>query len=395
MQDIFDRQVLGSTLTAPALALARQRSPGELHDLVADAGLLGKGGGGFPVHRKLALMQAQPGGPRHLVVNAGEHEPGSAKDRHLLLAHPLTVLEGALILAHAASADVVHLAVPDTAGPAIARLEAAIAQVRQAHDGLPEIRLATVPESYIVGEESALLEALSGRPPLPRKRPPYPIQSGLDGGPTLVQNVETVAHLPYLVLFGAARYLALSPAGLGVTLCTFGEEFARPGVRLVPLGLPLREVLTELGGGLASGKPIQAVQTGGPSGGFLLDGELDVAFDHASLQRAGAALGCGVIRAFDEDEDMARVVCELMDFFTAHSCGQCPGCRMQTQMLQRIMHQTLAGNGSEKLFQQVPRLIQANADKGICGFIHMPGPPILSAARKFDSLKHHTHRGST
>lgn len=395
IQDIFDRGELEAEVgqTAfPALRLAHRLSPEAIRDLIEQAGLVGKGGAGFPTCRKLALMQSQPGAVKYVVINGGEHEPGSSKDHYLLEHYPVTVLEGALILAHAASACVLHIALLQTAERAIENLKNAVRLLKE--DSLskcaPEVHISAVSESYIVGEESALLEVLSGRDPLPRQRPPHPVQAGLDGRPTLVQNVETVSHLPYIVLYGAASYRALSPAGAGVTLCTFGPEFVNDGVCLVPLGISLRDVLTIYGGGLKSGKKIKAVQPGGYSAGFLTSAELDVCFDHAPLREAGSALGCGVIRAFDEDQDMVSVAADVMDFFRQSCCGQCPGCRMQTQVLSRIMDQTLAGRGSEKLTRQVPIVLKANEDKGICGFIHMPEAPALSILKKFneDFVRH-------
>jgi NADH:ubiquinone oxidoreductase subunit F (NADH-binding) len=243
--------------------------------------------------------------------------------------------------------------------------------------------MVAVPDTYIVGEETALICALQGQPALPARRPPFPIESGIGGAPTLVQNVETVAHLPYIITFGATAYRSLGANDGGVTLCTFGPEFVRAGVRLVPLGVRLRDIVEQHGGGLRSGLGIKAVQPGGPSAGFLPASALDVKFDDASLKHAGSALGCAAIRAFSEEDDMVRVVAEQMDFFAAASCGQCPACRMTTQMLSTMTRQILAGRGTAALLRQVPVLIERNADKGICGFLKMPGPPMLSVLRHF------------
>lgn len=368
----------------PAYAKARRRAPDEVCAHIADAGLIGKGGAGFPVSRKLELIMEQAAGTRHVVINGGEHEPGSAKDRHLLEKYPLTVFEGALILAHTVSANVLHFAVPESAAGALEALRGIKENfTRDMKPCALDVRISPVPESYLLGEESALLEKLNGRPPLPRERPPFPIEEGIDGRPTLVHNVETAAHLPYILLHGPSHYRALSPAGLGVTLCTFGPEFVNDGVQLVPLGISLYEVIMGYGGGLKSGRCVKAVQPGGPSGGFLGRDELDVRFDHASLREVDASLGCGVIRAFDDDADMLQELSHITEFFMDNSCGQCPGCRMQTQMLHRIMQQTLAGEGSEKLLAQASTVIRASAEKGICGLIRMPGPPVLSALKKF------------
>lgn len=395
MIDIFSRQTIGAgTASAPAHApadrfpaatLARKLSPDRIREMVEYSGLGGKGGAGFPMHRKLALMQRQRSEQKYLIVNGSEHEPGSSKDRFLLEEYPETVLEGAVIMAHAAGAQSICIAVNESFRKAIALLETAIGELTSGElgDAMPFTSVVAVPESYIVGEESALLEVLSGRPALPRKRPPHPIESGLHEFPTLIQNVETVAHLPYIVAYGSDDYRALGRDGLAVTLCTFGPEFMNSGVRLVPLGIPLAEIVNSFGGGLKSGKPIKAVQPGGPSAGFLSRAELDVPFDHRSLKDAGSALGCGAIRAFADGDDMVGVVAEIMEFFSANSCGQCPSCRMETQMLSSIMKQTLAGRANERLTRQIPVIINANAGKGICSLIAMPAPPILSALSKF------------
>ncbi|MBL0093746.1 MAG: hypothetical protein IPP50_16325 [Piscinibacter sp.] len=194
-----------------------------------------------------------------------------------------------------------------------------------------------VPDHYIVGEETAPLEALEGRTAMPRKRPPFPIESGLFGVPTLVHKVETVAHVPYIVLFGGDHHRTLGDAGKGMTLCTLGDEFVNAGVHLVPLGIPVRELLYGIGKGLRSGERIVAVQPGGPSSGFLTEQDFECSFDHVALAAAGSALGCAAVRAYGEGTDMVRVMVEVASFFEEGSCGQCPQCRMETRMLAAIL----------------------------------------------------------
>ena len=390
MHDIFSRSVLGASHEVPfaALALARAQSPAALLAEIEQAGLVGKGGACYPTFRKVALMQRQPSARRCLVVNGSEHEPGSLKDRHLLENYPETVIEGALIMAHAVGATDVFFSINEHAASTMAAFAAALESHRSAgwfgrHEAALNVTMVAVPDTYIVGEETALICALQGQPALPARRPPFPIESGIGGAPTLVQNVETVAHLPYIITFGATAYRSLGANDGGVTLCTFGPEFVRAGVRLVPLGVRLRDIVEQHGGGLRSGLGIKAVQPGGPSAGFLPASALDVKFDDASLKHAGSALGCAAIRAFSEEDDMVRVVAEQMDFFAAASCGQCPACRMTTQMLSTMTRQILAGRGTAALLRQVPVLIERNADKGICGFLKMPGPPMLSVLRHF------------
>lgn len=399
MIDIFSRQAIGNGVHAapgaaasheyPALSRARSLSREQIADLVEDSGLAGKGGAGFPTHTKLRLMQRGAVDSRHLVINGSEHEPGSLKDLYLLERYSATVLEGVLILAYAAGVGSVRVAVVETADKAIASLTQGIASLIASgqldHGGSTlSIDVVPVPESYIVGEETALLEFIEGRKPWPRERPPFPIQSGLFGAPTLVQNVETVAHLPYIVSHGADAYRSLGRNGAGATLCTFGDEFARSGVQLLPLGITLQEVVFVHGGGLRSGERVKAVQPGGPSAAYLTADQFDVVFDAASLAQAGSSLGCAAIRAFAEATDMVAVVSEVANFFARESCGQCPQCRMQTQMLAGILKQTSTGRGNQKLLNQIPTIVKLNVDKGICGLIRMPVAPVYSALKLFE-----------
>src|SRR6201996_7026011 len=250
-------------------AVRESMSPESIVDVVQAAGLLGKGGAGFPTHRKMRLMRAQPGPRKYLVLNGSEHEPGSLKDRHLLEHYPHTVLEGALILAFAVGASNVIVAVNVAAPACILQLKAALLAAADAgiDFGGIMVEVRAVPDTYIVGEETALLEVIEGRQALPRKKPPFPIEKGVYDAATLVQNIETAAHLPLVISGGAAAYRALGVNGKGVTLCTLGAEFNRPGVHEVPLGMPVREVLERVGGGLRNGLAIKASQPGGPPSG--------------------------------------------------------------------------------------------------------------------------------
>jgi NADH:ubiquinone oxidoreductase subunit F (NADH-binding) len=399
MLDIFSTAVIqaevdgnagkGLPTALPAFVRAQTMSAEQFRSLIERSGLTGKGGAHFPTHRKVSFMQKQESGEKCLIVNGGEHEPGSQKDRYLLETYPQTVIEGALILAHAVNANTILIAVNDSEGKAILSMKSALVRIA-AEEYVTKtgkrilIRVIGVAESYLVGEESALIEALEGREALPRRRPPFPIEQGFHKNPTLVQNVETVGHLPFIVAAGSARYRALSAHDAGVTLCTFGPEFKDPGVRLVPFGISLRDVVYAYGGGLKSGQPIKAVQPGGPAAGFLLDPELDVPFEYGALKQAGSALGCAAIRAFSQDDDMVLYVADTMAFFSKSSCGQCPSCRMETHMLNSIMTQVVAKKANEKLLKQVPVIIRnATLKPALCGLVQMPARPILSALEKF------------
>lgn len=395
MIDIFSRAVVRTRAAAvltdvahnypfPALTLAQGMTFGSLVDVVRQSGLTGKGGAGYPTHRKLELMGEQSLERRYVVINGSEHEPGSDKDRYLLERYPETALEGALILAHALKAACLIFAIKETAGDAIASLQSAIDRLLPQSGVSIETKIIPVEEAYLVGEESALLAVLESKPALPRGKPPFPIESGIHGWPTLVQNVETAAHLPFIITAGVKEYLSLGHGGMAVTLCTFGSEFNNSGVRLVPLGISVRQLVSDFGGGLRSKKRIKAVQPGGPGTGFLSDKQLEVAFADDALKEAGSAIGCAAIRAFSSDDDMVKVLAGLMEFFAANSCGQCPGCRMETQMLSNIMRQTLSGRGNEKLLRQIPAVIKnGNSKPSLCGLVKMPAPPMLTALKHF------------
>jgi len=396
MIDIFSRGVVrqGGELAPgdiadndfPSLKRARDMSPDDLVNIIERSGLTGKGGAMFPTYRKIELMRRQASDQKYLVVNGSEHEPGSLKDRYLLKNHPDTVLEGALILAHAVGASELLITITEGDNEAISAFNAATEAMAWCIGGGSApvlVKVVLVPDSYMVGEESALIEVLEGRPSLPRKKPPFPIEEGWRGHPTLVQNVETVAHVPFIIAHGVDIYRSLGVNGAGATLCTFGAEFANSGVRMIPLGVSVRELVYRYGGGLHSGKDIKAIQPGGPSAGFLMASQFDIPFLDETLKLADSALGCAAIRAFSYDDDMVAVAAEIANFFADNSCGKCPQCRMETRMLSTIMNQTLAGRGSQRLLKQIPVIINANVGKGICGLIKMPVGPVLTAIKNF------------
>ena len=205
----------------------------------------------------------------------------------------------------------------------------------------------------------------------------------MHGFPTLIHNVETLAHLPFIASAGAAAYRALGINGQGVTLCTLGPEFARPGIYEVRLGTPIIEILNDLGGGLSDGSRIKAIQPGGPSSGFLVASHFHLPLDAEALKAHGSALGCAVIRAYSDKDCMVREIGKIMHFFAHGCCGQCPRCRMETNMLDTIVRQILSGKGNWKLVDQVEKIIELAKGEGICSLITMPVAPVRSCLELF------------
>lgn len=391
---------IGAAPTVPAYqtwnCVRGSTAPERIIDSIREAGLAGKGGAGFPTHRKMQLLFEQPGVKKFVVLNGSEHEPGSFKDRHLLEHYPHTVLEGALILAYAVKASEVIIAINDSLADCIEHFRGALrAALDAAVDfGGITVEVRGVPDVYIVGEETALLEVLEGRPALPRKKPPYPIEKGIQGVPTLIQNIETAAHIPFILSEGATAYRALGVNGKGVTLCTLGSEFKRPGIYEAPLGTPLREILIGWGGGLRDGASIKAIQPGGPSSGFLASGDFDLPLDAEALKQHGSALGCAAIRAYSADTCMVAEISRIMHFFARGSCGQCPRCRMETNMLDTIVRRVLTGGGNWQLLGQVDKLIELAKGEGICTLIDMPVAPIKTGLTLFpDEFRAHIEGG--
>lgn len=366
--------------------ISKNQSAERLIDIIEEAGLRGKGGAGFPAHRKMRLMLAQSAEKKFLIINGSEHEPGSLKDRFLLEHNPHRVLEGALLSARAVKASDVVVAINEASVESVQQflraLNSAQCDSRIDFAGIT-VTVQTVPDIYIVGEESALLEVLEGKKPLPRKKPPFPIQQGLHGFPTLIHNVETVAHLPFIASAGAAAYRNLGINGQGVTLCTLGDEFVRPGVYEVPLGTPIDELLSRWGGGLRGGLRIKAIQPGGPSAGFLMASQLNLPLDADVLQAHGSALGCAVIKAYSDQDCMVHEIGQIMHFFSHGSCGQCPRCRMETNMLDTIVRQILSGKGNWKLVAQIDNVIGLAKGEGICSLITMPVAPVQTGLKYF------------
>src|SRR5213593_3128940 len=373
-----------------ALAKAIRTPPEDVVKVVSDAGLRGRGGAGFPTGKK---WQFTRGAPRYLILNGGEDEPGSKKDRVLLENLPHLVIEGTALAAYAIGATKAYLYINANYAVAIKTITAALAEAKAAgywgenilgSDFALDIEIVPAPHNYVAGEDTAVLEVIEGRKAWPRQKPPFPVTVGLYGKPTSVNNVETLANVPPIVLHGAQWYRKFGTAeSSGTMIFSLDDDLNRPGVYELPFGTPLRYLIEECGGGLKSGKKIKAIMPAAPSSAYLPPEKIDTPLDHNSMRDAGAALGCGVVRLVPEGTCIVEEVIKISEFFTAESCGQCPACRMETNTLTSLLKKVQAGQGGQPILEQFAKVLAFNKGKGFCNLIAMPGPPIESALKLF------------
>jgi NADH-quinone oxidoreductase subunit F len=373
-----------------ALRAARVRGePEAVVRAVAQAGLRGRGGAAFPAARKWELARAAEETQRYVVANGGEHEPGSLKDRHLLTHHPHAVLEGTALCAFATGASVAWLYVVEDLADAIASVRAALEEASAAGvlGGL-EVRLQLAPPTYVAGEETAALEVIEGRRAWPRKKPPYPGERGLFGKPTTVNNVETLAHVPWIVRHGPEAW------GNGSALFTLDGSVKRPGVYELPLGgATIRGLLEGAGGGTRGGAPVKAVLPA-LSCAFLPGSALDTPLDHDALRAARSSLGCGSFSVIEEGTCVVERVAEIARFFMREQCGQCPACRMETNTLAAVMEKVRTGNEPGDWRGQVEKIVAFARGKGFCSLTEMAATPLFSAIRLFPGdFDHHARTG--
>lgn len=323
--------------------VAREMTPQEALDLLDASGLAGRGGAGFPTGRKWRAVLEAPGGPKTVVCNADEGEPGCFKDRVLMDEDPHAVLEGMAIACLVTGAPRAFLYLRYEYPETETVLAEALREAEEAgilgegilgSEHTVRIYLRRGAGAYICGEETSLLNSLEGKHPFPRNRPPYPVTVGYEGTPTAVNNVETLASVPPIILRGAEWYQGLGIGELaGTKVISLSGDVARPGNYEVPLGLPLSTLIHEWAGGGRGGRAIQAVSMAGLSGGFLGGEDLDVTLDEPSIRSKGSFLGAGGIMVFDETRDMVEVARQAMEFFAHESCGKCFPCRIGTKRL--------------------------------------------------------------
>jgi NADH:ubiquinone oxidoreductase subunit F (NADH-binding) len=367
-----------------ALNRAAQLGPDQVIECIDGSGLQGRGGAGFPAGFKWRAVKKEKATPRYVVLNADEGEPGTFKDREVLLRRSDKVVEGLAIAARAVGAkDIYCYLRGEFQGPWRA-LEEAIAAFEKAGllAGL-SFHLHAGQGAYICGEETALLEALEGKRGMPRLKPPFPTQHGLWGQPTLVHNVETIACVPAIIERGAQWFTDLGRTGSGSKLYCISGHVQRPGNYELPLGVSLDELVDKAGGYVGT---LKAFSPGGASSGFLPSTEKDRALDFKSLTQVGSMLGSAGVVVLNESVDMPSAVRAQLEFFTAESCGQCAPCRIGTRFQERALERLMGVQTKEdkpSVLRQIDDVAWEMGEGSICGLGQIAALPLTSALKWF------------
>jgi NADH-quinone oxidoreductase subunit F len=357
------------------------------------SGLRGRGGAGFPTGVKWEACRKQPGTPKYIICNADEGDPGAFMDRSLLEGNPHSVLEGLVIGAFAMGAKQGFIYVRAEYPLAVEHLKVAIKQAEEyglLGDNILgsghsfRVRLVQGAGAFVCGEETALIASIEGRVGEPHPRPPYPVQRGLWGKPTVINNVKTWASVPQIINRGADWYAAIGTEhSKGTMVFSLVGKINNTGLVEVPMGITLREMIYEIGGGIPKGKKLKAVQIGGPSGGCIPASLIDLPIDYEELTKAGSMMGSGGMVVMDEDTCMVDVARYFMEFLEEESCGKCFPCREGTQRLREILARICAGKGTEEDLAVLDDLSWVVKEASLCGLGQTAPNPVLTTLRYF------------
>jgi NADH-quinone oxidoreductase subunit F len=353
---------------------------------VTRSGLMGRGGAAFPTGKKWEAVRTQPATPHYLICNADESEPGTFKDRVLMEDDPFAVIEAMAIAAFATGCAKAFIYIRGEYPLAAARLRHAIDASRaRGLLGFLDIEIRRGGGAYICGEETAIFESIEGKRGEPRNKPPFPVQAGLFGKPTVVNNVETLANIPLIVLEGGEALTRIgTPQSTGTRLFCLSGHVRFPGVYEAPYGVTLRSVI-DLAGGLRGGRTLRAVLLGGAAGSFVRADQLDLKLTHEDTRAAGTTLGSGVVMVFDDTSDLRDIVQRIAAFFRDESCGQCVPCRVGTIRQEEALHRIGAGPAPGGLSIELTLLDEvgeAMKDASICGLGQTAYSAIESAIKR-------------
>ena len=378
-------------------------TPESIISEIARSGLRGRGGAGFPTGLKWQLVRSAPssnGGGKYIVCNGDEGDPGAFMDRSILEADPHAVIEGMVIGARAIGATEGFVYVRNEYPLAVARLNKALDQAREYGVLGPDIlgtgfdfdiKIKRGAGAFVCGEETALIASIEGRLGEPRPRPPYPAQSGLWGKPTCINNVETWANVPVIIDRGATWFSGIgTETSKGTKVFSLVGKINNTGLVEVPMGISLREIIYDIGGGIPGGKAFKAVQTGGPSGGCIPKEQIDLPIDYESLSAAGSMMGSGGMVVMDEDTCMVDIARYFLSFTHEESCGKCTPCREGTKAMLDILTRITEGKGTADDLVLLEDLAQGIKDSALCGLGKTAPNPVLTTLRYFRS-EYETH----
>ena len=376
-----------------AVKVLTEMQPLDVVNAVTKSGLRGRGGGGFPTGVKWNFAAAQKNDEKYIICNADEGDPGAFMDRSTIEGDPHTVVEGMIIGGYAIGAKHGYVYIRAEYPLAIKRLEIAIAAARKAGflgkkifgtdlDFDIEIRLGA--GAFVCGEETALIRSIEGERGMPRPRPPYPAASGLWGKPTVINNVETFANIPVVILDGPEWFASIgTEKSKGTKVFALAGKVCNTGLVEVPMGTTLRDVVFGVGGGIRDGKKFKAVQTGGPAGGCLPESCLDTPVDYESLTAAGSMMGSGGMIVIDEDSCMVDVARFFLDFTQDESCGKCTPCREGTKRMLEILQRIVDGKGVDGDIDKLLRLGDTIKRTSLCGLGQAAPNPVISTIKHF------------
>lgn len=363
---------------------------------ILDSGLRGRGGGGFPTGKKWQFAYAQQNEQKYVVCNGDEGDPGAFMDRSILEGNPVSVIEGMMIAGYAIGAKDGYFYVRAEYPVAVNRLKLAIKELEEVgllgenilNSGFTfnvHIRLGA--GAFVCGEETALLNSIEGKRGTPRPRPPFPAVKGLWGKPTIINNVETLANVPYIIRVGAKEFAKIgTEKSKGTKVFALGGKVKNVGLVEVPMGTTLRELVFDIGGGIPNGKRFQAIQTGGPSGGCLTLAELDTPIDFDNLIEKGSMMGSGGAIVMDEDNCMVDVAKFYLEFICDESCGKCSQCRIGTKRLLEILTKVTNGKATLEDLEKLETLSESIRVGSLCGLGQTAPNPVLSTLTKFKDV---------
>lgn len=370
-----------------------EMTPGQVVEEMKKTGLRGRGGGGFPTGMKWMFCAKSPGPKKYVICNADEGDPGAFMDRSLLEGDPHAILEGMAICAYAIGSDEGYIYCRAEYPLAIKRLKQAIAQAEEAGllgekilgtDFNFTLHIKEGAGAFVCGEETALMASIEGKRGMPRPRPPFPAVKGLWDKPSNINNVETFANVPYIFRVGAEEYAKLgTEKSKGTKVFALTGKINNTGLAEVPMGITMREIIFDIGGGIMGGKKFKAVQIGGPSGGCIPEELLDTPVDYDSLIAAGAMMGSGGLVVMDEETCMVDVAKFFLNFTQSESCGKCTPCREGTKRMLEMLTAITEGNGKEGDIEKLEKLAVSIKAGALCALGQTAPNPILSTLRYF------------